>query len=112
MKIEDVKVCVLYIEGTNCEEESHWVFKRLGANSEKVHLKQLIGSDVNDDEKRSLLDYDIVMLPGGFSAGDYVRAGAILGARVKSAGYVTVSRYWPSSVYCLRSMVSCHPFHR
>jgi phosphoribosylformylglycinamidine synthase I len=85
MKVEDVKVCVLYIEGTNCEEESYWVFKRLGASSEKVHLKQLIGSDVNEDEKRNLLDYDIVMLPGGFSAGDYVRAGAILGARVKSA---------------------------
>ncbi|MEE9116815.1 MAG: phosphoribosylformylglycinamidine synthase I, partial [Thermoplasmata archaeon] len=85
MRIEDVKVCVLYIEGTNCEEESYWSFKRLGANSEKVHLKQLIGSDVNEDEKRNLLDYDIVMIPGGFSSGDYVRAGAILGARVKSS---------------------------
>lgn len=85
MRVEDVKVCVLYIEGTNCEEESYWSFKRLGANSEKVHLKQLIGSDVNEDEKRNLLDYDIVMIPGGFSSGDYVRAGAILGARVKSS---------------------------
>jgi phosphoribosylformylglycinamidine synthase len=84
MRIEDVKVCVLFIEGTNCEEESFWAFKRLGANSEKVHLKQLIGSDVDENERRDLLDYDIVMLPGGFSAGDYVRAGAILGARIKS----------------------------
>lgn len=85
MRVEDVKVCVLFIEGTNCEEESYWSFKRLGANSEKVHLKQLIGSDVNEGEKRNLLDYDIVMIPGGFSSGDYVRAGAILGARVKSS---------------------------
>jgi phosphoribosylformylglycinamidine synthase len=84
MRIEDVKVCVLFIEGTNCEEESFWAFKRLGANSEKVHLKQLIGSDVDENERRDLLDYDIVMLPGGFSAGDYVRAGAIFGARIKS----------------------------
>jgi phosphoribosylformylglycinamidine synthase len=85
MRTEDVKACVLYIEGTNCEEESYWSFKRLGANSEKVHLKQLIGSDVREDERRDLLDYDIVMIPGGFSSGDYVRAGAILGARVKSS---------------------------
>ncbi|UCD92207.1 MAG: phosphoribosylformylglycinamidine synthase subunit PurQ [Methanobacteriota archaeon] len=85
MRVEDVKVCVLYIEGTNCEEESYWVFKRLGAKPEKVHLKLLIGMDTYDDEKRDLLDYDIVMIPGGFSSGDYVRAGAILGARVKSS---------------------------
>lgn len=29
-------------------------------------------------------DYHILMLPGGFSAGDYVRAGAIWAARIKS----------------------------
>lgn len=85
MKVEDVRVCILYIEGTNCEEESFWCFKRLGARPEKVHLKQLIGMDVHEDEKRNLLDYDVVMIPGGFSSGDYVRAGAILGARVKSS---------------------------
>lgn len=85
MRIEDVRVCILYIEGTNCEEESYWCFKRLGAKPEKVHLKQLIGMDTYDNEKRDLLDYDIVMIPGGFSSGDYVRAGAILGARVKSS---------------------------
>ncbi len=85
MKVEDVNVCILYIEGTNCEEESFWSFKRLGANPEKVHLKQLIGMDTREEEKRNLMDYDIVMMPGGFSSGDYVRAGAILGARIKSA---------------------------
>jgi phosphoribosylformylglycinamidine synthase len=85
VKVEDVRVCVLRIEGTNCEEESYWCFKRLGAKPEKVHLKQLIGMDVYDEEKRDLLDYDIVMVPGGFSSGDYVRAGAILGARIKSS---------------------------
>ncbi len=85
MKVEDVNVCILYIEGTNCEEESFWSFKRLGANPEKVHLKQLIGMDTREEEKRNLMDYDILMMPGGFSSGDYVRAGAILGARIKSA---------------------------
>lgn len=84
MKREEIKAGVLRIEGTNCEEESHLVFKRLGAQSEKVHLKQLIKQDVSSDEERSLNDYDILMIPGGFSAGDYIRAGAIFGARVKS----------------------------
>ena len=83
MKVRDLKVCVLRIEGTNCEEESNLAFKRLGANPEKVHLKQLLGQSPAG-LKRSLSDYQILMIPGGFSAGDYVRAGAILAARIKA----------------------------
>jgi phosphoribosylformylglycinamidine synthase len=84
MKASHVKVCVLRIEGTNCEEESYLAFKRLGTKPEKVHLKQLTGTDVSNEERRSLSEYQILVLPGGFSAGDYVRAGAIFAARMKS----------------------------
>ena len=84
MKVSDARVCVLRIEGTNCEDESYLSFKRLGAKPEKVHLKQLTGTDVTSDEKRSLADYQVLVLPGGFSSGDYVRAGAIFAARIKS----------------------------
>ena len=84
MKASQVKVCVLRIEGTNCEEESYQAFRRLGAKPEKVHLKQLTGQDVSSEERRSLSDFHILVLPGGFSAGDYVRAGAIFAARIKS----------------------------
>jgi phosphoribosylformylglycinamidine synthase I len=84
MKASHVKVCVLRIEGTNCEEESYLAFKRLGTKPEKIHLKQLTGTDVSNEEKRSLSEYQILVLPGGFSAGDYVRAGAIFAARMKS----------------------------
>jgi phosphoribosylformylglycinamidine synthase len=84
MKASQVRVCVLRIEGTNCEEEMYLSFQRLGARPEKVHLKQLTGTDVSHEEKRSLSDYHILALPGGFSAGDYVRAGAIFAARMKS----------------------------
>jgi phosphoribosylformylglycinamidine synthase I len=84
MKASHVRVCVLRIEGTNCEEESYLALKRLGTKPEKVHLKQLTGTDVSNEEKRSLSEYQILVLPGGFSAGDYVRAGAIFAARMKS----------------------------
>jgi phosphoribosylformylglycinamidine synthase len=83
MRIEDVRICVLRIEGTNCEEESYQAFTRLGAQPELVHLKQLLGRDVREEEKRALFDYHILMVPGGFSSGDYVRAGAIWAARMK-----------------------------
>lgn len=84
MNIEDVRICILRIEGTNCEDESFRAFSRLGAKPELVHLKQLTGQDVWDSEKRDLMDYQILMIPGGFSSGDYVRAGAIWAARMKS----------------------------
>jgi phosphoribosylformylglycinamidine synthase I len=84
MRREEVRICVLRIEGTNCEEESFQAFARLGAAPEIVHLKQLLGQDVRDEERRRLGDYHILMIPGGFSSGDYVRAGAIWAARMRS----------------------------
>lgn len=83
MKAEDVKVCVIRIEGTNCEDEMAYAFQSVGAQAEKVHLKQLLGQCA-PELKRSLEDYDVLAFPGGFSAGDYVRAGAIFAARMKA----------------------------
>ena len=83
MKRSDIRVGIVYIEGTNCEEESVAFFRHLGAQAEKVHLKQLTG-DVPPTMKRTLDDFDLLMIPGGFAAGDYVRAGAIFAARLRS----------------------------
>ncbi|MDE1819658.1 MAG: phosphoribosylformylglycinamidine synthase I [Euryarchaeota archaeon] len=77
-------IAILSIEGTNCDEELARAFRLLGAAPEIVHLKQFEGRDVAPEKRRRLYDYDALMVPGGFSAGDYVRAGAVLGARVKS----------------------------
>ncbi|MFH1102081.1 MAG: phosphoribosylformylglycinamidine synthase subunit PurQ [Methanobacteriota archaeon] len=84
MKTNDIKIAILRIEGTNCEQESYDAFKRLGTQPEFVHLKQLLNIDCTKEEKRDLSDYHCLMIPGGFSAGDYIRAGAILAARIKS----------------------------
>ena len=77
MKNQDIKICILRIEGTNCEDEMYHSFERLCAKPELVHLKQLI-------KKKNLFDYHCLILPGGFSTGDYVRAGAIFAALIKS----------------------------
>ena len=84
MNKKDIKIAILRIEGTNCEQESHDSFKRLGAKPEFVHLKQLLNIDCDKNEKRDIFDYQCIMIPGGFSAGDYIRAGAIFAARMKS----------------------------
>lgn len=82
--MKTLNICILRIEGTNCELETSFAFKWLGASAEIVHLKQLIGA-VKERERRNLKDYDLLVIPGGFSSGDYIRAGAILAARLKGA---------------------------
>jgi len=84
VRVDEVRVCVLRIEGTNCEDETHQAFARLGASPEKVHLKQISG-DAPNALRRDLEEYHVLALPGGFSSGDYVRAGAIFAARMKSS---------------------------
>lgn len=85
VKRSDVKVAVLRIEGTNNEQEMFDNFAAMGARPELVHLNQLVRNDIPKEDKRRLEDYHVLMLPGGFSAGDYIRAGAIYAARMKSA---------------------------
>lgn len=81
----DVRVAVLTIEGTNAETEMLHAFRAAGADAELVHLNQLIRDDLPDRDRRDLFDYHVLMIPGGFSSGDYVRAGAIFGARLRAA---------------------------
>ena len=92
MKPEDVRVCVVRIEGTNCEDEMAYAFRSVGAQAEEVHLKQLI-KQAPAGMCRDLEDYDVLAFPGGFSAGDYVRAGAIFAARIKAAIGGEVKRF-------------------
>ncbi|HID42202.1 MAG TPA: phosphoribosylformylglycinamidine synthase subunit PurQ [Archaeoglobaceae archaeon] len=84
MEKDEIKVAVLRIEGTNCEEETVNAFKELGVFCEAVHLKQFYSDLIRDYDQRSIADYNCLVFPGGFSAGDYVRAGAIFSARLIS----------------------------
>jgi len=84
VKKGEIKVAILRIEGTNCEQESLNAFKRLGVKPEFVHLKQFLHIDTSKEEERDLTEFQCLMIPGGFSAGDYIRAGAILASRMKS----------------------------
>lgn len=70
MKRSEVRICVLRVGGTNCDAETKRAFNDLGVEAEIIHLNQLL-------KRRNLLDYNGLVFPGGFSYGDYVRAGVI-----------------------------------
>jgi phosphoribosylformylglycinamidine synthase len=70
VRLEDIRVCVLRVGGTNCDAETQRAFTELNVKAEVVHVNELSRS-------KNLLDYSVLVFPGGFSFGDYVRSGVI-----------------------------------
>jgi len=62
-----VKFGVVVFPGSNCDHDAYY------------SLKKVLGYDVNFlwHKDIDLMDSDVIILPGGFSYGDYLRTGAI-----------------------------------
>jgi len=80
---ETHKVAVITMEGVNCEFETMHVFQQLGVDAEMVHVKNLVGLG-KPRKERDIYDYQMLVFPGGFSGGDYVRGGAIFASIIKA----------------------------
>lgn len=72
-----VKVIILRVAGTNCDFETEWAFNLAGADVERVHINQIIRGE------KKLIDYQILVIPGGFSYGDDIGAGKVLANQIK-----------------------------
>jgi phosphoribosylformylglycinamidine synthase I len=68
----EVKTLILRAPGTNCDVESVFAFELAGAQVDLIHVTELVR------RPRLLFDYQIVVIPGGFTYGDDVSAGRIL----------------------------------
>lgn len=62
-----MKVAILRFPGTNCEFDTQYAFEKLG------HTTTLVWHEVDTLPN----DIDLVVVPGGFSYGDYLRSGSI-----------------------------------
>lgn len=60
------RVAVIRFPGSNCDDDTRRAAERVGADAYFVWHRD-----------RDLASADVVLLPGGFSYGDYLRAGAI-----------------------------------
>jgi phosphoribosylformylglycinamidine synthase len=65
--MKKLNVTILQFPGTNCEYDTVYAFKRLG------HTTQIIWHK----EEKLPENTDLVVVPGGFSYGDYLRSGSI-----------------------------------
>ncbi len=66
------RAIVVRAAGTNCDRETAHALELAGARVETVHVGRLA------ERPRSLEEYGILVLPGGFSYGDDVASGRIL----------------------------------
>ena len=67
-----VKTLILRAPGTNCDVETAFAFQRAGAVADLVHVNKLIRGE------QRLADYQIMVIPGGFTYGDDIAAGKVL----------------------------------
>tara|TARA_Y100000739_G_C20515413_1_gene421582 strand:- start:19 stop:855 length:837 start_codon:yes stop_codon:yes gene_type:complete len=76
---DNVRVAVLFGFGINCDRETAAVFDMVGGTSERLHVNNLVQGN------RSLEEFDILAVPGGFSFGDHLGSGRLLGNRLRFA---------------------------
>ncbi|ALV64960.1 phosphoribosylformylglycinamidine synthase subunit PurQ [Campylobacter fetus] len=60
-----MKVAIIHFPGTNCERDTQYAFDKLGCETQIIWHKE------------TSVDTDLIILPGGFSYGDYLRTAAI-----------------------------------
>lgn len=71
-----VKVLILRAPGANCDAEAQFAFEKAGAVADRLHINRL-------REAPTLLHrYQVLVVPGGFTYGDDVAAGKILGGQL------------------------------
>lgn len=89
-------VNVLYLPGTNCQVETMRAFRRAGAEPRLLFLADVAAG-------RDRLDgADILCVPGGFSFGDHLGAGAVAGVllRTRLAGQFAACAGRPMIAIC------------
>ena len=72
------KALILGGIGINCNIETGFAFEQAGAEIEQVNITQL------DDGSKKIGDYQIFVVPGGFSQGDDIAAGRWLGLKFRT----------------------------
>lgn len=82
-----VRVCVLFAAGTNCDRETAHAFRKVGATVDRLHINELI------PEPTRLDPYQILVIPGGFTYGDYIAAGRVLASELLATLKPSVEKF-------------------
>ncbi|MDD5171598.1 MAG: phosphoribosylformylglycinamidine synthase I [Candidatus ainarchaeum sp.] len=72
-----LKALLLYGYGINCENESKYAIEKSGGKADILHLNKLL------ENPKLLENYNMLMIPGGFSFGDDLGSGKVFGNKMK-----------------------------
>ncbi len=81
------KACILTGYGINCDHETQFALTQAGFETKCVHVNDLI------DGLDRLTDYQLLAFPGGFSYGDDIAAGRVLGNRIRTRLHEPLLRF-------------------
>jgi len=81
------KVIIMRVAGTNCDAETEWAFRLAGGAPERIHI-----NSIKKGEKR-IKDYQVLVIPGGFSYGDDISAGKVLANEIRHNMSEEISRF-------------------
>jgi len=82
-----VKTLILRAPGTNCDVETAVAFEQAGSEVELAHINELLRRE------KFLSDYQIMVIPGGFTYGDDISAGKILANELRLKLGETIQRF-------------------
>lgn len=71
------RALVLRAAGSNCDHETQHALELAGAQAERVHVNRLL------ERPERLAEVDLLAIPGGFTYGDDLGAGRILGLKLE-----------------------------
>jgi phosphoribosylformylglycinamidine synthase len=72
------KVLILRAPGTNCDSETAHAFELAGGIAERLHVNRVL------EQPQHLAEFQVLCVPGGFSYGDDIAAGRILGNQIQN----------------------------
>ena len=70
------RVLQLFTSGINCDRELRYAFELAGASVKVMHIRELI------ENPAAIRDCELFAIPGGFTYGDDLGAGRILGLEI------------------------------
>ncbi len=71
------EVLIIRAPGTNCDYETAFAFEEAGAEISRIHISQLV------EKSLKMSNYQILVLPGGFTYGDDITGGRIMGNEIR-----------------------------
>ena len=73
-----VRTLILRAPGTNCDLETKFAFEQAGSSVDLAHINELLRHE------KLLSDYQIMVIPGGFTYGDDISSGRILANELRA----------------------------